>query len=782
MARRAQKSSPRAAPTAAKCRVRLPPHRYRLRPRRRLSPPRSLALSLLPASASPRVHARPLPPPPTLPPRACPPRRQRPPTSPDLAAAKRGGRARARARRHSSPPARPATAPTPAAAASASASASTSAAAAAPTAAFVLPDAAVSPDDEARRNALLRRLNQINRQRFRLERVVSADAPSPPDAPAPAHDLDVPAGDADIQVLARIRRTSAAGAAGAALVNGAARRHAASKRRRADAAAPPPRNGRHAGAGRRRGGAHASTAMHLDVDHVPKQPPQTIDLMLVDAARPEPAATPPPTPGVGQRGSGRVRTPSVLLSSHPGEKVVSGQSAAASKNRQLAYCMRMVKDMLRLKDGFGFSKPIDQLWAIDQLPGYFDVIKHPMDLDTVRQRLETDHYLTSPGKEEVEEVSFDLPAFSKDMRLIFRNAQTYNRPGDIFYEAAKRLSEKFETKISQMPSLEQLAAQAAKKNKKRKKGQTTLTDGPKKHDSVKRRKSAEGAPTSQPKSRQNAKKKVPSAAKKPKPAPANNSRKKTGAKSAPVVTKNVDSMSAEELEARFRALERQRAVTQPGSPAASSTGLSSYVAEAQALYNVKVTEDEIIELSRSIFKLPPEKIKKVIAMASKNQNSSVEVTQDEEIVLDFESMNNKTLRDIQALVRQTLYKNKKAPIETGPNADVYQMTHSRVLDEMDKIRAVQRRRSKGKPSNGDKDKNQKSFYDSDEWSSDSDDSDGSGSESDDEGSSSGGTDSSDDESGSDYMRKTRERNLAHQQAMQAAGTPLSSPPYQNRVP
>ncbi|CDF39025.1 unnamed protein product [Chondrus crispus] len=519
--------------------------------------------------------------------------------------------------------------------------------------------------------------------------------------------------------------------------------------------------------------------MRLDVDAVPKRPPSKIDLMLVDAGdkRRSSVATPPTTPAIGQRGSARVRTPSVLLSSHPGEKVPSLQSIAASKNRQLAHCLRMIKDLLRLKDAFGFSKPIDQLWAIDQLPGYFDIVKNPMDLDTVRQRLESGHYLTTPGKEEVEEVSFDTKAFSKDMRLIFKNAQTYNRPGDTFYEAAKRLLEKFEAKIAQMPSLEQLAAQAAKKNKKRKKGQTSFTEGSKKHESVKRRKSGEGGASSQPKNRPTAKKKVPAGGSKPKTAATTNSRKKTGAKSAPVVTKNVDSMSAEELEARFRALERQRAVTQPGSPAASSTGLSSYVAEAQALYSVKVTEDEIIELSQSIFKLPPEKIKKVIALASKNQNSSVEVTQDEEIVLDFESMNNKTLRDIQALVRQTLYKNKKGPIESGPNADVYQMTHSKVLDEMDKIRAVHRKRSKGKSGNGEK--NPKSFYDSDESSSDSDDSDGSGSESDDEGSSSG--DSSDDESGSDYMRKTRERNLAHQQAMQAAGTPLPSPPYQNRV-
>lgn len=630
---------------------------------------------------------------------------------------------------------------------------------------------------------MLRRLNQITQQRFRLERRVERESTS--QTQRLQHDSEDP----DLQLVASIRRTSSPKnsrpLSDDPLVNGS--RQPWSKRSRSDLPSDPrsepsPRNGRHSLHRRSHPLSSKTTSSRPQSDPVlGKAPPPKLDLTLIDgkSAKSSQVATPPTTPAIGHRGSGRVRTPSVLLSSHPGENVPPLKPNAATKNRQVAYCLRMVKDMIRLKDGFGFSKPIDQLWAIDQLPGYFDLITHPMDLDTVRQRLEAGHYLTAPGKEEVEEVRFDVANFSKDMRLIFNNAQTYNRPGDIFYEAAKRLSEKFEAKIAQLPSVEQLAAQAAKKNKKRKKGQSSFTEGSKKNDSGKRRKSAEASASVQPKARPPTKKKTPAAGSKGKTPVASSSRKKTGAKSAPIVTKNVDSMSAEELEARLRALERQRAVTQPGSPAASSTGMSSYAAEAQALYDVKATEDEIIDLSRSIFKLPPEKIKKVIAMASKNQNSSVEVTQDEEIVLDFESMNNKTLRDIQALVRQTLYRNKKAPIETGPNADVYQMDHSKVLEEMDKVKAVQRRRTKGKSSGNDRDKNQKSFYDSESSSDSDEDSDGSGSESDDEGSSSGESESSDDESGSDYMRKTRERNLAHQQAMQAAGTPLSSPPYQN---
>eukprot|EP00177_Eucheuma_denticulatum_P008054 GFKZ01014668.1.p1 GENE.GFKZ01014668.1~~GFKZ01014668.1.p1 ORF type:complete len:446 (+),score=82.68 GFKZ01014668.1:1058-2395(+) len=441
--------------------------------------------------------------------------------------------------------------------------------------------------------------------------------------------------------------------------------------------------------------------------------------------------------------------------------------------------------MLRLKDGFAFSKPIDQLWSRDQLPGYFEMITTPMDLDTVRKRLESGYYMESSGKNEVEEVKFDELKFSADMRLIFVNARTYNRPGDLFYEAASRLLEKFESKIAKLPSPIQLPTTTTKKSKKRKKSQPGyMNESGKKVDSAKRRKPMDAAGSSQPKPRQPPKKKTPNGASRGKskaPPASSGARKKTGGKSAPVAVKRIETMGAEELEARLRALERQRAVTEPGSPAASpAPGQSHFVAEAQALYNVEMTREEMFELSQNVFKLPAEKINKVITLASKSANSSMEVTKDEEIVLDFESLSNQTLRDIQALIRQTLSKNKKGQsgIDSGPNHDVLQMDHSRVIEEIDKIKALQRERDRGREESANEAKvakKKRSFYEDSDSSSDSEESDGS--ESDDEESSSG-EDSSDDESGTDFMRKSRERNLAHQQAMQAAGTPLPSPSYQ----
>lgn len=680
-----------------------------------------------------------------------------------LAAVKRGARSRARAR-----PSSPATVN------------------GTPVASFTLPSGVgiSNPEDAARRTALLRRLNEITQQRSRLVRRATRDG---------VRDTVQNGSVAD-----RVR-----GGVETVEMNGGKRRLAngvpkAGKEGHEGTDVDRQRNGRHIP--HQRVDAVAKEPVAVDIPESKKVAVPSLDLKLVDLHSPKsppksspkssskslPKSTPPSTPAVGTRGSARVRTPSVLLKSHPGEKVPPLKPNAALKNRQVAYCLKFVKDMLRMKDGFAFSKPIDQLWSVDQLPGYFEMISTPMDLDTVRQRLESGHYMTSPGKDEVEEVKFDVTKFSVDVRLIFNNARTYNRPGDLFYEAATRLLEKFDSKIAKLPSVEQLAAQAAKKNKKRKKSQPPYaSEGGKKAESTKRRKANDGESSSQPKSRPPAKKKTPAGTNRSKPKPPSAStgaRKKPAGKSAPVV-KNVETMNGEELEARLRALERQWAVTEPGSPAANhAAGQSHFAAEAQALYNVQMTREEMVELSENVFKLPAEKINKVIALASKSSNSSMEVTPDEEIVLDFESMPNKTLRDIQALMRQTLSKNKKGQVDIGPNSDVLQMDHTRVIEEMEKIKTLQKGRAEEKSDSGkdtDKVKKKRSFYEDSDSSSDSDESDGS--ESDDEGSSSGESESSGDESGSDFIRKSRERNLAHQQAMQAAGTPLPSPAYQGGV-
>jgi hypothetical protein len=83
------------------------------------------------------------------------------------------------------------------------------------------------------------------------------------------------------------------------------------------------------------------------------------------------------------------------------------------------------------KSAFVFLSPVDPVYL--EIPDYFDVIKNPMDLGTIQARLDKDHY-----------VDDDPDAYAADIRLVFANAMTYNKEGDVVYKMARTMSKFFE--------------------------------------------------------------------------------------------------------------------------------------------------------------------------------------------------------------------------------------------------------------------------------------------------------------------------------------------------
>lgn len=695
-----------------------------------------------------------------------------------------------------------------------------------------------SSHDEERRQSLLRRLNEISLQKQRLERRQQrTSAKEPTVGNGNPNGLDRDAVSLETHGAARDDMSVdypsyADNEARGATINGGRMKHPPpSKRRRGEASdeaivtigspsgqsEPEFRNGKHSSSRVRPPsyGTSMPPPLTIDLDAVPdRSSVSNLEAFTGNRSGSKSnrrASSPQPSPPLSARGSARVRTPSVLLSSQPGEKSQSAQPSAP-KNRQVAYCLRLVKEMIRLKDGHAFSRPINQLWSVEQLPGYFDMIKHPMDLGTLRERLENGFYMKVPGKEEVEEVVFDVDAFKSDTSLVFSNACTYNRPGDVYFSAATRLREKFESRMSKMPSAEELAQQAAKKTKKRKKGGgggsgggsvggggdsgVVVVSATKKSEVPKKRKVARNGASEengQAPKRVVGKKKPPSTTV-PKTKAAGVAvegtpvKKKKPTKSEVPEKKESMKMSIEDMELRLRALKRQRTMLESGVPLSPPPSGASYLAQAQALYHVEMTFQEKVQLSNNVGLLPADKLQKIVALATKNKAGSMEVNNNEEIELDIDSMNNETLRDMEAYVNQILSKGKgkKArALAPSPNADIVQMTLPQVSQEIERLTSTLRKESKGTSKElkttegkggdegGDGSK-PKSFYDSDS-SSDSDES-GSGSDDSSDESSSGSSGSSAESEG-ESMRKRRERNLAHQQAMQAANTLQQSPPY-----
>ncbi|KAL6494373.1 hypothetical protein OROGR_031173 [Orobanche gracilis] len=92
-------------------------------------------------------------------------------------------------------------------------------------------------------------------------------------------------------------------------------------------------------------------------------------------------------------------------------------------------CDALLTRLMAHPQGWVFNEPVDIVKH--NIPDYFDVIKHPMDLGTVQSKLLTNQY--SNPKD-----------FSADVRLIFKNAMTYNPIGHAVHIMADTMSKFFE--------------------------------------------------------------------------------------------------------------------------------------------------------------------------------------------------------------------------------------------------------------------------------------------------------------------------------------------------
>ncbi|KAK6917271.1 Bromodomain [Dillenia turbinata] len=92
-------------------------------------------------------------------------------------------------------------------------------------------------------------------------------------------------------------------------------------------------------------------------------------------------------------------------------------------------CSVLLKKLMNHPAGWVFNQPVDPL-ALN-IPDYFSIISHPMDLGTIKSKLEKSIYI-------------DHEEFAADVRLTFSNAMLYNPPANNVHLMAKELSDLFE--------------------------------------------------------------------------------------------------------------------------------------------------------------------------------------------------------------------------------------------------------------------------------------------------------------------------------------------------
>ncbi len=82
------------------------------------------------------------------------------------------------------------------------------------------------------------------------------------------------------------------------------------------------------------------------------------------------------------------------------------------------------------------EKPSKKLY-----PDYYQVIQHPIDMNTIEGNIRNDHYNT-------------LDDIVGDFRLMFSNCRKYNEEGSMIYEDSSVLERAMNDKLKELSSIE----------------------------------------------------------------------------------------------------------------------------------------------------------------------------------------------------------------------------------------------------------------------------------------------------------------------------------------
>ncbi|KDR75180.1 hypothetical protein GALMADRAFT_69959 [Galerina marginata CBS 339.88] len=101
------------------------------------------------------------------------------------------------------------------------------------------------------------------------------------------------------------------------------------------------------------------------------------------------------------------------------------------KNSVKALMEKLLQELIEEPKGWAFLKPV----SYDDVPDYFDIVKHPMDFSTIQHKISTGQYKT-----------FD--AFVDDVQLVFDNCRLYNPETTIYAKNARFMDQFFKNSLS----------------------------------------------------------------------------------------------------------------------------------------------------------------------------------------------------------------------------------------------------------------------------------------------------------------------------------------------
>ncbi|XP_052223772.1 bromodomain-containing protein 2-like isoform X3 [Dreissena polymorpha] len=148
---------------------------------------------------------------------------------------------------------------------------------------------------------------------------------------------------------------------------------------------------------------------------------------------------------------------------HVGTPKSSTKRGRLTNQLQYLHKVVLMKGVWKHQFAWPFHQPVDPVKL--HLPDYFDIIKQPMDLGTIRKRLETQYYHSATE-------------CIQDFNQMFSNCYIYNKPGEDIVHMAQALEKLFLSKVAQMPANEEELAPSSKKLLKKKNPSVSLRPHP----------------------------------------------------------------------------------------------------------------------------------------------------------------------------------------------------------------------------------------------------------------------------------------------------------------
>ncbi|KAM3619468.1 uncharacterized protein V6R79_008716 [Siganus canaliculatus] len=312
---------------------------------------------------------------------------------------------------------------------------------------------------------------------------------------------------------------------------------------------------------------------------------------------------------------------------------------------QLRCCSDILKEMLSKRHyayAWPFYTPVDAV-ALD-LHDYHDIIKQPMDLSTVRKKMDQREYANA--KE-----------FAADVRLMFSNCYKYNPPSHEVVYMARKLQDIFEARYQKIPHETEGCSVPLQFDKRKGNRVGSLsTSASSESESSSDAESSSEEVASQLATLKERLKAVSDQLNRLTQVPQTKPKKKHKLKKERRSKEKVlSTLKQKSSKLKFKSS------TQHGSKPSANIQGSVHVKREDEALPTPVTYQEKKQLKSDIDKLPGDKLGKLVNIIHARESYLQNVSQ-EEIEVDFEKLKPSTLRELQRFVAACL---KKCSKNTG---------------------------------------------------------------------------------------------------------------------